>query len=924
MARKRFRYTPIEVLEPIVTKFLDLCIEGQRKSYARSALVQFKLAVQPKPNAPQASNAWIEAISRILNYFIAQAESKLTEATESAQQQISALPDSPVVDDEMPLQPFDMLRDAFIDSAGDKESIERRLIAPAQKFAWDAYDIALDIIKGSEKLEPMYQEIAHRAFTFCKVHQRKHDFRRLCEQRLRKDMVNAAKYAHQAHSVDLTNTDTLARHLDTRFLQLETAVELELWQEAFRSVEDVHGLVAGKKSAKPSMMATYYEKLTQIFKAEGGKQTAVFHAAAWARYLQYAERAGSVPDRAPGCVLLSALAVPLGEVESKQRLVALLNLPKMPTRSDLVRDAAAKHLKRVPSAIRELYNIIELDFQPLKACATLKPIINSLGPEYQPYLPALREVVLSRLFQELSQVYDCVALAHILDLVKAFDGTAWETDMPSLEQFLTSASRRGDVAATIDHSAKSITFASPAPPADRLSQLAICLHNTVQYLKPAPITSRAEAFAYAIAQAEEERKVAAQRRQIVIKRRELKEESNLRREKEESTLRAERAQAAAEERARQQKEAAAQAERQQIERQMEQSRKEEAAKLVEQLRAQGGLRLDEAAIADMSSDQVRDAHVAQLAKEKKELAEKLRLVGKRVDHLERAYRSEERELRGQDYERQTKEDRASHDSTLAAAREEAVTRHKAERELKSRLSRMLPDYQVVRQTVASQQEKEFQQAKEKAQRLISEEKAKFKRDLLARRQAEKRAAEEERLTYEREEKERTGTSSELPGYGILLTTGQTPKLPPQQRRPPRTPTEKGRKLELEKRLRIVNARPQPRRPHEKLNGLPISKRSANSKSERPKPNNVERNDRAEVDYHDPPLPSMHLLLAPRPVSALDLVRHHESHPSLVDGETSWPPRRLGEVARLLPLVPPRPRPQLPLQMHKLLREVALT
>lgn len=731
-------------------KFLDLCVDTQRKSYARQALLQFKIAVQ---------NTSIPSIEKVLNHFIAQAELKLTEATELARKEISALPENPLVDDDMPLQPLDMLQDAFIDTAGDKERIERRLISPAQKFTWDAYDISLDISKGSDRLEQIYQSIAHRAFTFCKVHQRKHDFRRLCEQRLRKDLANAAKYAHQQHSVNLADPETLSRHLDTRFLQLETAVELELWQEAFRSVEDVHGLVAGKGSAKPSMMATYYEKLTQIFKAEGGKQTAVFHAAAWARYLQYAERAGSVPERAPGCVLLSALAVPLGEVESKQRLVALLNLPKMPTRSALVKDAAAKHLKRVPSAIRELYNIIEVDFQPLKACATLKPIINSLGPEYQPYLPALREVVLSRLFQELSQVYDSVALAHVLDLVKAFEGTSWETDMPALEQFLTTASRRGDVAATIDHSAKSISFATPPPPADRLSQLAICLHNTVQYLQPAPITSRAEAFAYAIAQAEEERRVTAQRRQIVVKRRELMEEANLRREKEESTAKAERAKLLAEENARREKQAAALAERRQIEKQIEQSKKEEARKLAESLQAQGGFKVDLNKIDELDSDKLLNLHIEQLAKEKKDLSDKLRVVGKRVDHLERAYRKEERELLDQDYERQKATDREAHDSSLSIAREEAITKHKAERDLKARLARMMPDYLVARQAVASQQEREFQLAKEKAQRIIQEEKAKFKQELVARRQAEKREREEERLAIEREEREREGGSN---------------------------------------------------------------------------------------------------------------------------------------------------------------------
>ena len=115
------------------------------------------------------------------------------------------------------------------------------------------------------------------------------------------------------------------------------------------------------------MMANYYEKLTRIFKAEGASTNgtmAVFHAAAWGRYLQFAERevetrskkevaaAAAAPapavsnEKAPGCVLLSALAVPLGGGEAAdgkngQRLVALLNLQKMPTRQSLLRDVVS-------------------------------------------------------------------------------------------------------------------------------------------------------------------------------------------------------------------------------------------------------------------------------------------------------------------------------------------------------------------------------------------------------------------------------------------------------------------------------------------------------------------------------------------------------------------------------------------------------
>ena len=49
-------------------------------------------------------------------------------------------------------------------------------------------------------------------------------------------------------------------------LAVQVACELELWQEAFRSVEDIQSLfVLGKRPAKPQMMAVFYARLTKIF-----------------------------------------------------------------------------------------------------------------------------------------------------------------------------------------------------------------------------------------------------------------------------------------------------------------------------------------------------------------------------------------------------------------------------------------------------------------------------------------------------------------------------------------------------------------------------------------------------------------------------------------------------------------------------------
>lgn len=51
-----------------------------------------------------------------------------------------------------------------------------------------------------------------------------------------------------------------------KYWLVQVACELELWQEAFRSVEDIQGLfLMAKKPAKPQMMAIYYSRLAKIF-----------------------------------------------------------------------------------------------------------------------------------------------------------------------------------------------------------------------------------------------------------------------------------------------------------------------------------------------------------------------------------------------------------------------------------------------------------------------------------------------------------------------------------------------------------------------------------------------------------------------------------------------------------------------------------
>jgi translation initiation factor 3 subunit A len=302
---KRFRATPITSLEPIMLRFVELSVEMRKGRTAKEGLMQYKNIAQ---------NASVSSVEVVITKFIQLGEQKVVEAQQKASQ-IEAAGSSKIdIDDlEASETPESILLGAV---SGDvsKDRTDRALVTPWLKFLWESYRTALETLKNNARLENIYQQIAQQAFKFCLAHARKVEFRRLCET-LRLHLANVAKYSHQPHSINLSDPDTLQHHLDTRFAQLNTSVQLELWQEAFRSVEDVHHLLTlAKKAPKAAMMANYYEKLTKIFLMSGNS---LFHAAAWNRYYAIISANPGLKSEEEiktiaGQVLVSALAVPVG------------------------------------------------------------------------------------------------------------------------------------------------------------------------------------------------------------------------------------------------------------------------------------------------------------------------------------------------------------------------------------------------------------------------------------------------------------------------------------------------------------------------------------------------------------------------------------------------------------------------------------
>ncbi|CAK9253998.1 unnamed protein product [Sphagnum jensenii] len=349
-----------------------------------------------------------------------------------------------------------------------------------------------DIPRGSgaatqtSKLEKVYHKICEKAFKFCQDYSRTMEFRRLCEM-LRNHLRNMQSATLKGQKIPWEWTsDIVELHLQTRFSQLEVAVNLELWNEGFRTVEDIHAItVAGRKTPKPKLMAVFYEKLTRIFWVAGNH---LFHAFSWFRYfsltlecrkdLKHDER-----SLMASYVLLSALTIPMlkdsGDVaaqaaddelviERNQQMAALLDFQTHPSRGALLDDLAAKRVTAdVFPELACLHELLDVKFHPLGLVKSVAPVLAFVKqhPLLAMYSLPLQRIVVLRVVKQLSRVYSVLKLDFLLQLLKPLEGHQRRSRGED------SCGRSRSPRAAADQSITPLAaFASREPPAARSSR----------------------------------------------------------------------------------------------------------------------------------------------------------------------------------------------------------------------------------------------------------------------------------------------------------------------------------------------------------------------------------------------------------------------------------------------------------------------
>ncbi|KAH8295198.1 hypothetical protein KR018_008457 [Drosophila ironensis] len=787
---KRWNYAYSEtVIEPLMFKYLYLCVELKKSHIAKEGLFQYR-------NMFQLVN--VNSLENVIRGYLKMAE----EHTEAAQAQSSAAVAVLELDDlDNIATPESILMSAVCGEDAQDRS-DRTILLPWVKFLWESYCQCLELLRVNTHCEALYHDIARMAFQFCLKYNRKSEFRRLCDK-LRKHLEDICKSSNQTTGVSINKVETQQLCLDTRLYLLDSAIQMELWQEAYKAIEDIHGLMAlSKKTPVPKTMANYYQKLAMVFSKAGNQ---LFHAAALLKLFQLTRelKKNLTKDdlqRMAAHVLLATLSIPLPSahpefdrfieadktpLEKAQKLAVLLGLPQPPTRVSLLREVVRLNVPQLVSEdFRNLYNWLEVDFNPLNLCKRIQSIVDIIenGPSENtlltPYIQSLKDVTIMRLIRQISQVYESIEFKRLLELASF-------CNIFELEKLLVESVRHNDMQIRIDHQKNSIYFGTDLTESQReyrpdgpALQSMPSEQIRSQLVNMSTVLTRAVSIVYPNRERDQRTKLRTQmvhhyheikdrehqrilqRQKIIEDRKEYIEKQNNAREEEEARRQEEESRKAklVEQKRLEQEQEERERKRHQNEIQAirEKSLKEKVQQISQTAHGKKMLsKLDEEGIKKLDAEQIAKRENEELQREAKELQSKLKSQEKKIDYFERAKRLEEIPLFEKYLAEKQVKDKEFWEATEKTRIENAIAERKDAVSQQERLKRMYPDRDEFLDALKKERASLYVEKLKKFEIALEAERKKRLADRVVRRREERRQAflrerEEERLRKEEE------------------------------------------------------------------------------------------------------------------------------------------------------------------------------
>jgi translation initiation factor 3 subunit A len=577
---------------------------------------------------------------------------------------------------------------------------EKEVVTLWLRFYWEVLRMVLEISRNNSRLELVYHHVALQAFQFCRIFSRKSEFRRLSEM-IRYHLALSVKYPGQVNAVPLsTSTASHQLALELRFNQLTLACDLELWQEAFRTVEDIYGLqLLARKSVRQLTAPEYFDKLARIF---AKSDNFLFLAATLSRQPKLERDQEEI-------LLMATLAAPIQlncDAMQAERLAQIIGLSTVPSRASLLRTIEQRGLlTKVAPEISSLFSALST-FSVSKGVSALEAI--AAGPAataLKPFIRGCFENLLTGKVQEILKSRDSISIEEISDLL--FIEHVRKNLIPkfNLEMFLLSGNFKG---IKIDHMTReikidrSLFLANPEPFDGVEASLTWChLQTEMRKLLKVNDEIKLNGSISALLKAEHESNL--ERRSLIEKRKEQLEQAAAEKERQETRERAIKIQQEAEAERLRQAEEIARRDRERLEKERAEIRKVEAEKRVAE------------------QEKMKEAAGARLNREK------IAAAATRLDYLERALRAEEIPLLETDYLKQKEADRAAYDSRCKLISEVARAKYTRDLELKQKFiqsEQFESDYKGFFALARERREKEFEARQAQAQIDLEDEKEK--------------------------------------------------------------------------------------------------------------------------------------------------------------------------------------------------------
>lgn len=600
-----------------------------------------------------------------------------------------------------------------MDLDDDSGNVDGTSVTPWLRFYWEILRMVLDLARNNSRLELVYHDSALSAFQFCRRFGRKSEFRRLSEM-IRYHLALSVKYPGQQNAVPLaTSTESHQLALELRFNQLTLACDMELWQEAFRTVEDIYGLqLLARKSVRQLTAPEYFDKLARIF---AKSDNFLFLAATLLRQPR-------LDVGQEETLLMASLAVPIESAcdpMQAERLAQIIGLSSVPTRASLFRIIQQRGLvSRAQGPVKDLLAALESG-NVLSGIEALRALQDS--GSVKPFIRGCYENLLSILIGQIIKTRDSISIKELTDRagVEAVRSSGLIPKF-NMEMFLLRSGVKGIKICHVSGEIKidRSVFLAQAVGFDNVesSMTWSHLHGEMRKMLNGTVAPPATPGNLKnLLKAEHEANL--ERRHRIEKRKEQLEAAAAEKDRQEARERALKTQMEVETERLRQAEEIARRDRERVEKDRAEIRRLEAEKrLAEQ-------------------EKMKEAAGARLNREK------IAAQANRLDYLERALRADEIPLLEADYAKQKEADVAAYEARCSSMLEAARAKFARDLEMKRRFVQcdsFESDYASFFSQIRSRRETEFQVRQEQAQTDLAAEKEKRRARIAAEMEARRK------------------------------------------------------------------------------------------------------------------------------------------------------------------------------------------